>query len=70
MPKVTCFNSKNISINIRVLAERSRLCHRSSERKNERVNGEKCHMFSCAFLQVCHIPSGLAICTLRNQRES
>jgi len=27
-------------------------------------------MFSSAFLQQCHIPFGLAICTLRNQRES
>jgi hypothetical protein len=70
MPKVPCFNSKSISINIRFLAERSRLCQRSSERKNELVNGEKCHMLSCSFLQLCHIPSGLAICTVRNQRES
>ena len=44
--------------------------HCSSERENDHVIGEKCLMFSFAFLQLCHIPSGLATSTLRNEQES
>jgi hypothetical protein len=53
MPKFICFSRKSITINIRLLAERRRLCSRSSERKkNEYVTEKMSHVQLCIFAAV------------------
>jgi hypothetical protein len=41
-----------------------RLCHCSSERYNDHVIEEQCHVFSYALLDLCHFASGLRLYSL------
>lgn len=64
LKKILVLTRKGVATNVRPLADRKRQCHCSYEQNNDEMVGEKCHMFSFVFLELCHFAFKLTICFL------